>query len=59
MIAALNDDNHLASSFVNQPVLAIDAAGPITGPIVPQGFGIAEAFMRVALNVFYQGVYAF
>ena len=56
MIPALNDCNRPLNSLVNQPVLAIDAAGPIAGPSVFQGFGTAKTFMGGPLNVLYQHI---
>lgn len=49
MIAALEDNQRLTLHPIDQPIFAVDAAGPEAGIVAAQGFGFARAFERVAL----------
>ncbi len=62
MIAALDDINRFFRffrCFIDQPMPAVDAPGPLTGPIMAQRLRVAHAIEGVAGNVLDNGVDAF
>ena len=58
MISHLCDEYFVSFYLVNYPVLFVDAAGPVTGQIVAEGFGFSNALISVALNVADQFIYS-
>lgn len=53
MVAQLGYLNRITRYFVNDSVLIVDTAGPISGEWVFQRFGFADSFKRAALNLIY------
>lgn len=52
MVTELGDVDGIPGDFANDTMLVIDAAGPISGKGVFQRLGFADAFKKIALDLF-------
>src|SRR5690606_16999386 len=50
MVTALNDDDGIIRCFVDEPVLPVDAAGPVSRPGMLEWLWITHAFEWVTLD---------
>jgi hypothetical protein len=48
VVAAVSDSDLVVDEFVDESVFVGDAAGPVGGEVVLEGFGLADAFVAGA-----------
>ncbi len=59
VVAAGRDPDLVIGDLVDRPVFICDAAKPVAGKVVFEGFGLADAFVAVTDDVLAQLVDAF